>query len=113
MTVQPQPKEYIISDSDRNYILCHPEDMRTICGIMSYARPHTARAPEAAIAFQAGIECGKEEAAIDAAAIRKDERNKTLDALERNCKGRKVEDAIAEIRRFPDSLRQSKGDGQE
>ena len=34
-------KEYIITDSDRNYILSHPEDMRTIYGIMERARPYT------------------------------------------------------------------------
>jgi len=41
MSMKPAPQEYIITDSDRNYILSHPEDMRTIYGIMERARPYT------------------------------------------------------------------------
>jgi hypothetical protein len=42
ITIPPSAqKEYIITDSDRNYILSHPEDMRTIYGIMERARPYT------------------------------------------------------------------------
>lgn len=43
--------------------------------------------------------------AITAQAARKDEREKVLDALNRDFRGRYVEDAVAEIRRFPESLR--------
>lgn len=39
------------------------------------------------------------------ATIRNDEREKLLAYLEQNCKGRYVEDVVAEIRRFPESLR--------
>lgn len=36
---EPQPqKEYIITETYRNYILSHPEDMRTIYGIMEHAQ---------------------------------------------------------------------------
>lgn len=52
----------------------------------------------AATAYQAGIECGREEGATQA-------REDVLEALARDWKGRYVEDAIAEIRRFPESLR--------
>jgi hypothetical protein len=37
MTPAPE-QEYIITETDRNYILSHPEDMRTIYGIMERAQ---------------------------------------------------------------------------
>ena len=102
---QPRPEqEYIISDKDRTYILCHPEDIRTIYGIMERSRPHSPLQDNLTIAC------------IEQA--RQDEREKVLDELRSRMLSHVPTDFLAGTYRMNDewmeeieSLRAGKDDG--
>jgi len=99
MTPQPEP-EYIIKESDIVHVENEFGTTLPVIFVKLFAKSRSRHAPTHGDCHYCTkcIESERAEAAAQA-------REKVLDALARDWKGRYVEDAVAEIRRFPESLR--------
>lgn len=98
MTPQPQQQEYIITEMELQKISWNFTNRKLLDSIRSRPAPAPLAMENltvgAVMAYDAGLKDGAAQA-----------REEVLDALDRDWKGRYVEDAVAEIRRFPESLR--------
>jgi hypothetical protein len=123
MTDVHQP-EYIITDMQVKRIMvlmnrdtCMDEDEFLDIAKELRTRPHTPATELYNVILKSANELERDKELIDAykrgeEAGARAATLKTLDILERDFKGRYVEDAIAHIRRFPESLRQQAGEQQ-